>query len=671
MQDSRGYVWIATYGGLTRYNGHSLTSFVNTIDNKLFGSNRIRSLYEDINRDLWIGTDAGVTIYNRTTGGFYNLEHSNDTDQGAECIVRKIFPSQDGSLIYCLTERQGVLVYDKNKVLKLHLSLDQTVLFQDALYISNESYLLASNRGLLLYDFENGKFEELFVSASYGINSFATLCRVNENTILYGSNEGIRVVEFNVEDEEIEIVISKDSHYAHRSIKYLMMDDENTLWVGTMRDGLHCLEDAIDNLGKPLTRLSKGRRISVIIDSSSGTKWVGSFDDGLYCYNSTNSIFKTLDTEEITDATMWTISATAYSNDKILYQHGYNSLSLFDLNDGKIKKLPFDLNEQDRNAFRYIIKRSNGDIWLFMQDENRCWRVIVKSGSNRIIRIDEPLLKDFEFRTPYSLVEDCWGDLWIGTAQNLYRLSVSDNQIENVESIIANPNFVDNGLSKIRAIYPDPYANALWIAGETRGLIRFDIGSRTPMEHIKVKQYKEGGKGSITSNFVTSIVRTPDNTLYIGTEQGGMCRVNENSDDLIFESYGTESGLASNNVKSIICDNNGNLWVSTSYGLSQYDPVANKFINYYKEQGLPFDKFLYFGGYIGDRVIVSNNRNLCYFNPSELKNDAPIPNVEFTNFKLFNEIVKPQESYNGRVILNRVPQSGDIIELKPNEICFL
>lgn len=49
-----------------------------------------------------------------------------------------------------------------------------------------------------------------------------------------------------------------------------------------------------------------------------------------------------------------------------------------------------------------------------------------------------------------------------------------------------------------------------------------------------------------------------------------------------------EDGLASNNVKDIIRDRNGILWIATDNGLSKYD--GEKFQNIYKADGLPSNK---------------------------------------------------------------------------------
>ena len=56
-----GNVWIATKGGLSRFDGSEFKNF--TTDDGL-SSNRIRCLFEDSHGHLWLGTDGGVIHYN-------------------------------------------------------------------------------------------------------------------------------------------------------------------------------------------------------------------------------------------------------------------------------------------------------------------------------------------------------------------------------------------------------------------------------------------------------------------------------------------------------------------------------------------------------------------------------------------------------------------------------
>lgn len=74
-QDTRGYVWIATYGGLSRFDGSHLHTYAH--DSKLPSSlpnNSVRALVPGPDGDVWIGTDnAGVALYRASTDSFEAL----------------------------------------------------------------------------------------------------------------------------------------------------------------------------------------------------------------------------------------------------------------------------------------------------------------------------------------------------------------------------------------------------------------------------------------------------------------------------------------------------------------------------------------------------------------------------------------------------------------------
>ena len=71
FQDSRGFVWIGTYKGLSRYDG---VRFKNYGRND-FGitSDFVNVIREDSEGNLWIGTDNGVVIYDYRQDIFYGL----------------------------------------------------------------------------------------------------------------------------------------------------------------------------------------------------------------------------------------------------------------------------------------------------------------------------------------------------------------------------------------------------------------------------------------------------------------------------------------------------------------------------------------------------------------------------------------------------------------------
>jgi ligand-binding sensor domain-containing protein/signal transduction histidine kinase/CheY-like chemotaxis protein/AraC-like DNA-binding protein len=74
LQDSMGFVWIATRAGLFRYDGYQLEVFKNDLANPArFTSNNILSLAEDRHNCLWIGTENGLNIMDLESGSIRKI----------------------------------------------------------------------------------------------------------------------------------------------------------------------------------------------------------------------------------------------------------------------------------------------------------------------------------------------------------------------------------------------------------------------------------------------------------------------------------------------------------------------------------------------------------------------------------------------------------------------
>ncbi len=75
MQDERGNVWIATGGGLCKFNGVDFTNY--TTKNGLNYS-RLLCLIEDAKSNIWIGSSKGLNVYNGNQ--IYSLQDDNFGD---------------------------------------------------------------------------------------------------------------------------------------------------------------------------------------------------------------------------------------------------------------------------------------------------------------------------------------------------------------------------------------------------------------------------------------------------------------------------------------------------------------------------------------------------------------------------------------------------------------
>ncbi len=671
IEDRRGYIWIGTYDGLAKYSGNTLIKYSNSIHHKTFCSNRIRTLFEDSNGNIWIGTDIGVTLFNYDTNEFTNLEYNNNNYQEKDYIVRCIIESQNKETLYCLTEKNGVLLYDKEGNLKSQIKLSDNSTFHDFIHIVDETYLFSSSTNLLLYDFKTGE-KSIVSNSEYRHTGFSTLLWLDKSSLLLGRNNGIRIINYTKENGKINLKLEKQILYPGLPIRDISIDSDSTLWIATNLNGIQLVENANTQIGKKAIQLTENLRTSTVLCLSSGRTWVGKFDNGATCYQNFKSSFNTLDFDDKANKNTRSVNTFPYDDNHIIYQYAAGSWAMFNTKSGKEVAPPFNISQSKLSHMSYSFRRNNGDIWMLMSNWQETWWEYIKKGSNKSVRVKNSLIKGEKPLFAFCACEDIFGNIWLGSTENLYRIVVDKpDSISKIESIHSNIAFKEDGsiFNRILTIYSDPTTNSLWLGSNTKGLYRVRLDKNENIENLKFENFcvDNTSKHSISSNFITSITRTTQGTLWIGTEQGGICEVDENSETLKFKAYDTKNGLANNNIKSIVADKNSNLWISTNFGISKYDATNQKFLTYRKELGVPYNEFLYPAFSNNGDIFFSYHNNICYFNPDSIINDIAMPNIEFTHLKIFNNVVNPKESLNYREIIKNKLQDNDTIYLNHSE----
>ena len=94
------------------------------------------------------------------------------------------------------------------------------------------------------------------------------------------------------------------------------------------------------------------------------------------------------------------------------------------------------------------------------------------------------------------------------------------------------------------------------------GMMKIDPINKTTKLYLNNKE----DKNSISNNYVRTIIEDDDNNLWIGTSYG-LNKFDKSTEK--FYTYTTKDGLANDTVYEILMDNNNKLWMSTNGGLSK------------------------------------------------------------------------------------------------------
>jgi signal transduction histidine kinase len=137
--------------------------------------------------------------------------------------------------------------------------------------------------------------------------------------------------------------------------------------------------------------------------------------------------------------------------------------------------------------------------------------------------------------------------------------------------------------------------------------------------------------------------------LWVGTNNGlNKFLINNRSMDpydfsVDIKYFTKNDGLPDNNVTSILEDDNGNLWIGTSSGISFFDIDKESFNNFSRKDGINGitmnpDAALKLGDGL---MIFGSTDGLNIVNPAEVNFSRYKPNIVITDFQIFNKSIEP------------------------------
>ena len=659
VQDRLGFVWLATYEGLYRYDGYNLTSYRHeSFDSTSISDNLINFVHEDPSGILWIGTwGNGLDRFDPVSGVFQNFNHSpNDSTSLSNYTVNSIVSDEQGHLWVATEKGLNRLDTKTNQI-------------QQYYFDPNDSLSLSHN-----------VINDLFIDSSN---------RLWVGTYLGGLNLYVPELDgFLRYTHQQDNPESLSSNY----VSSIKEDHAGNLWLGT-DSGLNCLDP---NSGKVqrfehdpdnANSLSNNQISAIHIDKS-GLVWIG-FDEaghGIDRFDprtqSSSNYSSHIDFSNPSKASLSSILldehiTTMYEDQGGLLWIGTNGggvsrFSLYKEGFTLYRHDPSNPHSLSGNNIRGLIEDDNNILWIGVEGGglNRLDR---NTGTIRHFRSDPDNPQSLSDDKVQPLYKDQQGYIWVGTfGGGLNRFDPSTeifthffHDPEDLNSL--SHNFVTylygdrhnnmwistwgGGLNwynpetgqfkQYRNDPDDPLSlsynwvlpilesrdGRYWIGTFGGGLNRFDPITQT-FSHLR---HNAANRNSLSDDRVLSLYEEKDGTLWIGTSNG-LNRYDPQSKT--FQHFREKDGLSNNTIYGIVPGGENVLWISTRFGLSRLDVASMTFVKFTEEDGLQDNEYnsisslraangeLFFGGINGLNLI----------NPSKIRFNTTPPQIVFTSF---------------------------------------
>ncbi|WP_010135253.1 hybrid sensor histidine kinase/response regulator transcription factor [Ochrovirga pacifica] len=273
----------------------------------------------------------------------------------------------------------------------------------------------------------------------------------------------------------------------------------------------------------------------------------------------------------------------------------------------------------------------------------------------------------------FSMLEDSNKNVWIGTYNGgLYRwLKDKKNNTYKKERLYhepSDPNSLPSDI--IRAIHEDHLGN-IWL-GTANGLSKLVVSEIDKNSPKFINYYHNpSNEKSISHNYILQVKQTKDKSLWIGTLGGGINKLTTAIDQnkASFIHFSEKDGLSNNVIKGFLEDDEGNLWISSNKGISKFDLNNKTFKNYDQNDGLQGNEFVETSSIKrkNGELLFGGTNGFNVFRPKKIKDNPHKANAVITKFSIDNQPIKRGDKFNNRVIFDKAIYETKELELKYDE----
>ncbi len=609
IQDDRGFLWLGTNNGLSRFDG---MQFMNFFPKDTAGNSYdITTSFKDSKGIVWFGLNNGGIL--KLAGKIPVLA---SPEKSLKSSINGI--SEGNGATWFASQSNGILRIDSTGKSTI-FSEEFKELLVFSILVDESNILVGTNEGLLSFSYE--KASGKLISKGYFNETPSTkiLFLSEQDDIIYvgTEDEGLFILENKSGKLNLIRQYTTTDGIASNDIQSVMIDKEKNLWLASFGKGVSKIIFK-DNSRKEFEvkkyNTSNGLKNDFVKDIAQDHErniWIATYGSGIAMLNE-NISTRYFSNADLRSSNIQTLikDRRGYfwlGTDKGVSRISSNGIDYSVTNYTTAQGFPGDLV----NALYEDIE---GNIWIGTSNSGLFQYSPATNSARRIQLSDDPL-----FRFVNSISGDKLGFVWVSTKGGAYRFGTNGFRLDYFTTL---QGLLHNNVNKIFA----DSKNRIWMAAQNNRISYF--------KDSRFHYLEDGTAAEITT--VNCITEDEDKNIWFGTDGKGIFMY----DGKNTEHYTSENGLYSDFCYDIISDNYDNVWIGHRGGISIFSKKTKTF-KHLVEAGLNDN--------INTNAVYKDKEGILWFGTSNgaVKYDPSLHvssvfenKVTITALKLLNELVE-------------------------------
>lgn len=554
IQTQDGYIWLATFGGLVRFDGLNFTTF-DRFNSEGMRSNRVLHLYESQDSSIWLSTEDGFIRYYE--GVFTPYVLRQDESQ----VFSPLVVDEDSEGQVWVSTNSNIYKFENDEFKEVKVSLNE---FNTELALQDTTGALLAFERQVYRTIGDSVYKIIDLRSEITNNVIGVIEYPKNSAQFFIATNGDGVIRYH---DDIVSKYSLPEFSPFNEIWNFTIDKSNQLWIlGYGGQGIWNGTN-IESIG--LHHEINKYEFNTILEDNEGNLWLGSASEGLHKLGP--SRVRNIDRDEGLE-NLQMLSLLKMKNGNYLFST--NCGGVYEWN-GESVRVPA--------ITEYLTNKCN---WSIYEDsKGRFWfgsRVLYRTNSIEKPGIEIDSTYGFDGIDIFAITEDSKSNIWIGALNGLYKYDGDSFQRFSTS----------DGLSynDVRTIFEDKNG-VIWV-GTTAGLSKLENGNITK---ILLNQERNGAQ----EPYIRAIHMDDSGFIWLGTYGNGIFRIK----DGVVSNITAEYGLFDNVVSHLIEDDNGYFWMGSNRGISS---VKKEELNLFFDASIPYVTAFSYGLNDGMNTIETN-----------------------------------------------------------------